>query len=297
MAESISAISVSPVAKPTLYSGDSTKLFPSTMKKGMTSDAIKDLQNVLKSDPAVYPEGLVTGYFGNLTEEAIKRLQKKYGVPVTGVMDDTTQSIIFPPRTELKILAPNGGETWDKSSPHRILWETKTSPVILNGKEVVSGTSSVERDEVIPDPFYQRASLDLITDNNCPWLTEAGNTRKCDYLSATRIYHIATVNLYDLQYNWTIPAKVPAGSNYRVRISAGHNVPCLDRSNGLEACPMLYPQYATSDVSDNTFSITGSTPPPADVIQKLKNQARQMTATLEKLMRELKALTDLINSL
>ncbi|MDD3434591.1 MAG: hypothetical protein PHD96_01560 [Candidatus Pacebacteria bacterium] len=37
------------------------------LKYGMTSDEVKKLQTQLKLDPTVYPEGLVTGYFGPLT--------------------------------------------------------------------------------------------------------------------------------------------------------------------------------------------------------------------------------------
>lgn len=276
--------------------GTMTKLFPSTMIKGMTSDAIKDLQNVLKSDPSVYPEGLVTGYYGNLTEQAIKRLQKKYNISVTGIVDDATQSIIFPPKTELKILVPNGGEIWDKSQTHSILWETKTSPVILRGEEVISENSSGELDTTNTKivPFYHRASLDLISDVKCPGLAET----ECNFFAPGRTYHIATVDLYDSQYNWSIPAGIPAGSNYRVRISVGSNVPCLERSDGsIKSCPMLYPQYAVSDASDAPFTIAGSAPPPTDIIQKLKNQAKQMEQTLQNLMRELQALISLINSL
>ncbi|MFC1625331.1 peptidoglycan-binding protein, partial [Patescibacteria group bacterium] len=225
MAETVSVPSVGAISSVS----NTTKLFPSNMKKGMTSDAIKDLQNVLKSDPSVYPEGLVTGYYGSLTEGAIKRLQNKYSIPVTGILDDATQSIIFPPKIELKILVPNGGETWDKSQMHSIFWEAKTSPVVLNGKKVIQGNSSGESVVMEMIPFYHRASLDLISDREaCAHTTGPGSpTEEICILASPRVYHIATVNLYDSQYNWSIPDKIPAGSNYRVRISVGSNVPCL----------------------------------------------------------------------
>jgi len=47
------------------------------LRRGMTGDDVKLLQEFLATDPDVYPEGLITGYFGPLTERAVKKLQKR----------------------------------------------------------------------------------------------------------------------------------------------------------------------------------------------------------------------------
>src|SRR5438477_8841914 len=54
--------------------------FSRILAKGATGDDVKQLQEFLKTFPDVYPEGLVTGYFGPLTELAIERFQEKQGV-------------------------------------------------------------------------------------------------------------------------------------------------------------------------------------------------------------------------
>lgn len=46
------------------------------LRLGMTDEEVKILQEILATDPTIYPEGLVTGYYGRLTEQAVKRLQK-----------------------------------------------------------------------------------------------------------------------------------------------------------------------------------------------------------------------------
>lgn len=62
--------------------------------EGMTDEDIKEIQEVLASDPSIYPEGKVTGYFGPLTKRAIERFQKKFNLEVTGTVDDETQAAL-----------------------------------------------------------------------------------------------------------------------------------------------------------------------------------------------------------
>lgn len=51
---------------------------------GKRGAAVSELQKFLAQDPALYPEGLVTGYFGSLTELAVRRFQKRYGLAQEG---------------------------------------------------------------------------------------------------------------------------------------------------------------------------------------------------------------------
>lgn len=46
------------------------------LRKGMRGEDVTLLQEFLATDPEIYPEGYVTGYFGKLTEKAIKKFQK-----------------------------------------------------------------------------------------------------------------------------------------------------------------------------------------------------------------------------
>src|SRR3989344_4623896 len=140
-----------------------TKVFPSTLKSGSSGDYVSDLQQILKSDSTIYPEGLVTGYFGKLTEEAVKKLQKKYGLPETGVVDDTTQEVIFPNTVEITVVTPNGGESWYKKDIHNILWKSTVGPVTAAGTRPGAATGAVASSIA---PFFPRATLDLIKDSD-----------------------------------------------------------------------------------------------------------------------------------
>lgn len=52
--------------------------FNTDLKFGMKSEKVKELQELLAKDKEIYPEGLVTGYFGPLTKAAVIRFQEKY---------------------------------------------------------------------------------------------------------------------------------------------------------------------------------------------------------------------------
>jgi hypothetical protein len=50
----------------------------------LSDEEVKTLQEILATDPDIYPEGLVTGYFGPLTQQAVKRFQKMAGIEQAG---------------------------------------------------------------------------------------------------------------------------------------------------------------------------------------------------------------------
>lgn len=72
------------------------------LTQGATGDDVKQLQEFLKTVPGVYPEGLVTGYFGPLTKAAIQRFQEKQGIVNSG-SSETTGFGVVGPRTISKI--------------------------------------------------------------------------------------------------------------------------------------------------------------------------------------------------
>jgi hypothetical protein len=62
------------------------------IRAGMTDADVKTIQELLASDPTIYPKGLVTGYFGPMTTEAIKKFQMKNGLEVTGEVNAETKA-------------------------------------------------------------------------------------------------------------------------------------------------------------------------------------------------------------
>ena len=55
-------------------------LFAKNLGLGMQSSDVYKLQQLLATDSEIYPEGIVSGYFGQLTLAAVQKFQIKYGV-------------------------------------------------------------------------------------------------------------------------------------------------------------------------------------------------------------------------
>ncbi len=74
--------------------------FKSDLKKGSQGAEVKSLQQCLAQDPEVYPDGTVSGYFGNKTKTAVIKFQEKYADDIlkpwgfttgTGLVSETTR--------------------------------------------------------------------------------------------------------------------------------------------------------------------------------------------------------------
>ncbi len=83
----------------------SAATFNTTMKFGSRSSEVTALQSYLAQDSTLYPEGIVTGYFGSLTKAAVIRFQSRNGLPADGIVGPLTRSIL------------NGGQTNNGQAP------------------------------------------------------------------------------------------------------------------------------------------------------------------------------------
>lgn len=71
-------------------------IFTETLQVGSTGEDVTLLQEFLAQDPDVYPEGLVTGYFGPLTEAAVQRFQEKNNIVSSGNPESTGYGLVGP---------------------------------------------------------------------------------------------------------------------------------------------------------------------------------------------------------
>ncbi len=122
---------------------------------GMTNADVSALQTFLASDSSIYPEGLVTGFFGPLTEAAVMRYQTQNGIsPVgrvgpitlasingfggTGGSDDFSASIT----TSVNVSSGSTGATllWTSNEPvfGRVMYATEWPFVYATASSVSS---------------------------------------------------------------------------------------------------------------------------------------------------------------
>ena len=91
-------VSTTPAATPPStvsagVSGGSASTFVKDLTLGNRNEDVRRLQQLLATDPEIYPEGIVSGNFGGLTQRAIRRFQEKYGIkPVNGRVGPLTRA-------------------------------------------------------------------------------------------------------------------------------------------------------------------------------------------------------------
>lgn len=66
-------------------------LLTQNLSVGDTGFEVTAIQGYLATYAEVYPEALITGYFGELTQQAVARYQVQYGLPVTGDINGATR--------------------------------------------------------------------------------------------------------------------------------------------------------------------------------------------------------------
>lgn len=83
-------------------SSGSGTAFSRALRRGSRGDDVRLLQEFLSRDRAIYPEGLVTGYFGPLTEAAVQRFQAREDIVSSGDSASTGYGRVGP-RTRARV--------------------------------------------------------------------------------------------------------------------------------------------------------------------------------------------------
>mgnify|MGYP001590657326 CR=1 FL=1 len=138
------------VAQPSPVAQLVSPVFNTDLVKGSRGDDVKRLQELLKGDKDIYPDGSVTGFYGALTEQAVRKFQAKYGLSQVGrvgpatraklqeVFSGATPAVPAPaPATPSSTPAPS------VASPSPVA--ASVSPVFNSNLSVGSSSSDVKR--------------------------------------------------------------------------------------------------------------------------------------------------------
>lgn len=74
--------------------GQSVVTLTRQLQVGSTGSDVSALQTFLAGDPTIYPQGLVTGYYGALTKAAVARFQTRNGISPVGRVGPATLPVI-----------------------------------------------------------------------------------------------------------------------------------------------------------------------------------------------------------
>ncbi|MBI2030983.1 peptidoglycan-binding protein [Candidatus Kaiserbacteria bacterium] len=165
---------------------------------GASGNDVSSLQQFLAQDPSVYPDKLVTGYFGALTQAAVQRWQFKYGIVSSGTPDSNGFGVVGP-RTKAAIMAQCvPGVTSQTGTPSVASGFISVSPATGNAPLTTTVTATVN------------------TSNSC-----AGTPYTLDFGDGpTTRQFIATAGNCSQQVK-TFTHTYTAGGVYTVTLSAG----------------------------------------------------------------------------
>ncbi|PIR86259.1 hypothetical protein COU13_01975 [Candidatus Kaiserbacteria bacterium CG10_big_fil_rev_8_21_14_0_10_43_70] len=100
------------------------------------------LQKYLASDPSIYPEAIISGYFGTLTQAAVGRWQASRGIVSSGTPDTTGYGSVGP-RTREALRNCGGGGGGGNVDPGEVGALLRVTPITGNSPLTVSATASI----------------------------------------------------------------------------------------------------------------------------------------------------------
>src|SRR3989338_8696241 len=104
-------------------------IFSRTLQRGSSGIDVEKLQEFFKKTPDIYPKGIVTGYFGPLTQQAVQRFQSKYGIVSSGD-ENTTGYGLVGPKTRKRLNELAGPQTEKPQATTTIAPQASSSPPV-----------------------------------------------------------------------------------------------------------------------------------------------------------------------
>ncbi|MCF7835904.1 MAG: peptidoglycan-binding protein [Candidatus Marinimicrobia bacterium] len=170
---------------------------------GVENSQVTALQNYLANDSSIYPEKLVTGYYGSLTEKAVQRWQAKYGVVSSGSADTTGYGVVGP-KTRAKMNSVCGGTSTIIQQTASGVYEPKAGTTLVQ-----NNSSSVKWTKTTASSGY--VNVWLVSQNNSSLHTLIASSESVVTSSAIRIQESTTSFLYT-------PSQGLANGSYYIKV-------------------------------------------------------------------------------
>lgn len=125
------------------------------LSMGMSGSDVTALQTFLSKDPSIYPQGLVTGYFGFLTKAAVSNFQTKNGISSVGRVGPATLPV-------LNLQMSNGNGVTNNSNLNAPMITSVSTNTSRNTASVSWNTSEASKGWV----YYSTSPLSMTEQNN-----------------------------------------------------------------------------------------------------------------------------------
>jgi len=130
------------VTAPTVMSASA--MFEVDLDPGEDSSDVQRLQELLAQDSSIYPEGIVSGYYGSLTAKAVRAFQAKYGISTVGRVGPQTRAKLQEVFGGTSSVAPSAAAL-SVSSPPSAVNATGASSIFSQDMDFEDENAGVER--------------------------------------------------------------------------------------------------------------------------------------------------------
>lgn len=184
---------------------------------GSRGEDVTELQTYYSADASIYPSGLVTGYFGSLTQAGTQRFQTAQGIVTSGTPATTGYGRVGP-QTMARVNALMGGGTiypypqafWDTVpvlSPASVTVGNTTATITWTSNESTQGqvyfdTTMIRSDEATGPGQRPYVSGTLVSDNG-----GTSHTISLQNLQSNTLYYFLTRGIDSVgNLSMTMPA-------------------------------------------------------------------------------------------
>jgi len=150
-------------------------IFSRTLQRGSSGIDVEKLQEFFKKTPDIYPKGIVTGYFGPLTQQAVQRFQSKYGIVSSGD-ENTTGYGLVGPKTRKRLNELAGPQTEMPQATTTIAPQASSSPPVSTTTHPTAPKtppqSPLSSDPYGPRSPYQHSVMSAVSVDGLNWMID-----------------------------------------------------------------------------------------------------------------------------
>ncbi len=248
-------------------------IFERILKKGMTGDNVRKLQEFLGNFPDIYPGGLVTGFFGPLTQTAVQKFRERNDDGSAGVVGPKPQLTATPAEQSNAALSnPASVSSAPQSAPPKALPATSLPPATPAVPTIPATSGSAGNNPSSPSPAARTTTSDTTAPStpinlsasavsssqiNLAWPISADNVGVVGYTAYRDGVQIAT--------GITPTSTIAAYSDTGLRSSTAYAYTVA----AYDAAGNTSPQSASASATTNSPPLPISTPPDAPIISSI----------------------------